>query len=247
MLGQSMTPGSAGMGQQSVPANTSNGGMRPNYSSNSLAAAEQLEALMRHQGGGPMGSEAPMGAPGGAPEQDSLLFGGHSPSDGLGGVSAPIHQGCCGGAPGSSRAAQSGPGRGSMPFGGDSAFMSQPSLERGLDFAPQGGNLPLLLRSGAANDPACMRAVLNESSALSGVGGGMHPGAGYGGVGGTNGLSSQQLASSLSILHYAGAAALTPGGGAHGGHLGGADQAAEAHQKRRFVWTTELHAKFEAA
>ena len=255
MLGQSMTPGSAGMGQQSVPANASNGGMRPNYSSNSLAAAEQLEALMRHQGGGLLGSEPPpMGAPGPG-EQDSLLFGGHGPPDGFGGVSAPIHHqgGCCGGAPGSSsRAPQSGPGRGSMPFGGDSAFMSQPNLERGLEFAQ--GNLPLLLRSGAANDPACMRAVLNESSALSGVSGGMHPGAGYGGVGGVggvgnNGLSSQQLASSLSILHYAGAAALGPGGGApHGGqHMGGGDQAAEAHQKRRFVWTTELHAKFEAA
>ena len=88
--------------------------------------------------------------------------------------------------------------------------------------------------------------------------------------GGGGGCDDGPARSSLSMLHYAGATALggqmgggnglplglgsgqqglmaPPLGGPSGGMGPGSDSDAQAMQKRRFVWTADLHSRFEAA
>eukprot|EP00316_Scyphosphaera_apsteinii_P023282 CAMPEP_0119300156 /NCGR_PEP_ID=MMETSP1333-20130426/2148_1 /TAXON_ID=418940 /ORGANISM="Scyphosphaera apsteinii, Strain RCC1455" /LENGTH=570 /DNA_ID=CAMNT_0007301833 /DNA_START=52 /DNA_END=1764 /DNA_ORIENTATION=- len=259
-------------GANQAPPTQQSSGMRPSYSCNSLAAAEQLEALMRHASSG-LGSET---VP--SKEQQALLFANALSDPDCGSSQAippaaalppqqPISQ-----QPSSSLAR--------MPFNcgqqQDSGSFP-PSFER-LDFA--NNSLPMLLRGNGSqmSDPSVMRAVLNDA-AMSGaprLPGAMHHSQGMmqqlangvaqqlsngmaqqvanrvaqqlgGGMasqfGNGMGFQSHVASSPLSVL-YAGATALGPNNAMGHSASPGLE---EPQQKRRFVWTSDLHSRFEAA
>ncbi|KAL1527695.1 hypothetical protein AB1Y20_009081 [Prymnesium parvum] len=201
-------------------------GLRSNYSCGSLAAAEQLEALMRHatsdpSAAGPVASEQDVGLLGALQNQmcgGSMGHNGMLPphSMDLGDSCAPMH----------------------VPFngGGDVSSCFSQAIDR-LDLAgPTAlrlGNLPF------GSETGCMCSALGDAYA-----GGHHMDSSFGGA---SCAASNQFSNAcpLSMLHYAGASALGPGAAAM-------SQQSDAngdphHQKRRFVWTTDLHSRFEAA
>jgi len=131
------------------------------------------------------------------------------------------------------------------------------SLPERMDFGQS--SLPMLLHSGGGADGACVHALdasapqlagsLHNSSLLAaGLG---HPQLANSVTRHLTGGIAQQLgasgASPLSML-YAGATALGPGAAAiQANSNGNVDVSNEPQQKRRFVWTPDLHARFEAA
>ena len=253
------------MATETEPASAPTGSLRPNYSCGSLAAAEQLEALMRHRTNGAEGCThaALQGFAGGAADAlgAGALNGGSCASLGCGGYGGSSHE--------------------TSEGGGGS---TQQQLSRSMD--AQSAMMSLLQGSGDAS--ALMRGY--------GYGGGEGMGGGGGGMGmlgmgmGAQGLAAQ--GSPLSLLHYAGSAALGGGMPGGGGYSPVADQNGEQQQarpaarcspprnfsggrsfrapssprvspdsgtrsppppvlaraqKRRFVWTPDLHSRFEAA
>ena len=237
-------------------------GLRPNYSCGSLAAAEQLEALMHQPRGGGMQADgmdlaqrqqqlyaagAALGGmyPGG--DGGSAASGGM----GAGGPGGP-HGGCephvagaaAGGHYGAADPTGSGGGGGMLDpaYAGGGLQQMMPRIEQGL-YGGQGG-----------------LGRMPPQGFVGGDGGGMlqHPLGGlFGGGGG-----DERGASSLSMLHYASQGGM-PGGqmgqmglGAMGGNGAGSmigscsvgnGQDEASMQKRRFVWTADLHSRFEAA
>jgi len=269
------------------------GGMRPNYSCNSLAAAEQLEALMRHAS-----SDMSVGAQGSGVGQDQGLFlnGGdccssHAPST----VSSQMYS-QPGVPPRSSDCAMHNPFCGSQSQDSSSNFGANPFEHIDVP-STFNTSLPMLMRVG--NDPASvMRAAMNENAGSGRMGdmslaynssmqgqnnglGSQHSGMGnqhsmgnqlnsmpphmhqMGGAmgqhpqlgGGANGMGQHpqlpsgygsqlgNVNSPLSLLY--GATAMGQGNGM--GMPAGGDPHSEPQAKRRFVWTSELHQRFEQA
>ena len=241
------------------------GNLRPNYSCNSLQAAEQLGALMQH-------TPAPSMGDFGHQRQGALYGGG-----GLGGMYGAGGGGmgdhCDGG--GGQHQGLGGCGMGLPNFGGGmgqrdvynssvldrcasqvDALAHQPSLMNQLMRAPggHGGELSHQYGCGirqAFSDPSPM--IPNSLSGPFGFGGG---GSDHGGGGSDLGSNSLAMLQNAGMM-MGGQGALGGGGypmaggggggmGTPGGNMSGGEDAAAA-QKRRFVWTADLHSRFEAA
>jgi hypothetical protein len=188
-------------------------GLRPNYSCGSLAAAEQLEALMRHATSDPSAGGA------GPVEQDGGLLG-------------ALHSGMCGGSMGHHgmlppHSVDLGDSCASMhmPFdsgGGDVTSCFSQAIDR-LDNLGA-GNLRL---SGLpfGSEASCMRAAMSDVYA-----GGNSLDPPFNGAG-CAASSQYSTACPLSMLHYAGASQLGPGGPSPMAHQ--ADPNGESQQARR--------------
>ena len=213
--------------------------LRPSYSSNSLAAAEQLEALMRH-------------AVAGNEEHDGGMFMQALAANGGAGEG---HMASCGfAAAAGAQKPEHAHYRGAVMQAGMQWNGHQPpeqsyfhALNDQMSFSQN--SLPMLLQRGREEHP------------------GYHPGIHPGSM--ARARMPAHAAASIGQLHsahpnslsmlYAGATAM----GAHGGldgrmphavsHLAmahdprGVEHPNESHQKRRFVWTADLHARFEGA
>jgi SHAQKYF class myb-like DNA-binding protein len=200
------------------------GGMRPNYSSNSLAAAEQLGALMSHGAGSHhvgVGQEMLFGVALG--EQSHELPQAQAPSM-PSAMAPPLQQHYPHGS-GMSRHANPFVRPGDMQLGGGCHGSDR------LDFPSAS------LHMHPYRDAVAMNAVLRQAD-HAGMLGAMHPGMGAAGPHG-----------SLSMMGY------PCGVGGVGSHVGGMNLSpgpmdntgGEYQQKRRFVWTPDLHQRFEAA
>ena len=259
------------------------GNLRPNYSYGSLAAAEQLEALMRHP--------PPPAVDSLASRRAHAMYGASHISSGMCGLgqfgSAPTHEPTFSG-PGSDASGFMG-GLDRMDFsqayGGNMGGNMGGGLMRGVFSESASGGMPM------SSSMQQHHASLAAASAL-GAGGGYYT-ASRGSCIEDDGAAR----SSLSMMHSAGAAVRgvqpTPGlasmaqapamASAYGGYGGGGgyfgvgsapgpvmgDSVSPTHmggmggmgsmgggspqgdgsagQKRRFVWTPELHQRFEAA
>ena len=184
--------------------------MRPNYSCGSLAAAEQLGALMQQahapvHGGDPSAAQR---------QQQARHYAGRSAGGGAGLSALDAAASATGGLMHSVD-----PGGMHMPFGGGGGGC----FDGGVDF---GQGMP-----GMLNQSVAAAAYMGAAAAQ------------LGGVGSNSLFSGGGVPSSFSMLHQYAA-------GVSGG-LGGAGpnamDSAEATQKRRFVWTSDLHQRFEAA
>ena len=201
--------------------------MKHNYSCGSLAAADTLEALMRHAappGSGCCGMMLGSGQQGIMSQAMKQQF--------VNGGAAPM-QSFLG-----SACSQSGldPMACSAAFGASSEGYSQ-ALDR-IEFSQ--GALPILMRG--AGEP--QRSAQLEHS---GFGRGALGVSFAGGVPGQPGCSMQNVASPLSMLYHGANATLGHNQVASSGPVVSGDQMSDGQQKRRFVWSPELHSRFEAA
>mmetsp|Transcript_36298 Transcript_36298/g.95703 ORF Transcript_36298/g.95703 Transcript_36298/m.95703 type:complete len:565 (+) Transcript_36298:77-1771(+) len=256
------------------------GSLRPNYSCGSLAAAEQLEALMHHP-------PTPTADALARQQQRPAMYGGALPAGMYGlnhhGTATPQadHQ-------------QSSNGL-QMPYGDTGGFMGSmdrmsgmermAALERMDQFSQAYPSTmgSMLMRNGGFSEAAMSSAmhhhqVASLAAAAAQMGGGSGGGGYYPTGQGACGVMDDDgsaARSSLSLLHSAAGAygidrsrGPAQGGGppmgggqltmhgSMGGHVGGAGLAhgrqsptppSDPAQKRRFVWTPELHQRFEAA
>jgi len=202
-------------------------GMKHNYSCGSLAAAEQLEALMRHAA--PPGSGC-CGMMLGSEQQGIMSQ--KLRQQFVNGGAAPM-QNFLGNA-----CAQSGVDP--AAFGSSSHDGFSQALDR-IDFSQ--GALPILMRGGGGEPQRSPqldasgfgRGALGSSFAS----GGVPPGQPM------QSQHMQNVASPLSMLYHGANAALGHNQVASSPVVSG-DQM-DGQQKRRFVWSPELHSRFEAA
>ena len=241
-------------------------GMRPNYSCNSLQAAEQLGALMQHTPAASMGGD----------------YGQRSQRDLYGGALGGMYSGGGGGGSGCNLGDHSDSIGQHQGFGGGlghfgcgqqdpynsaaldrcasqvDTYINQPNLvnfmrSAGGDSSAYGCGVRQAGCGGYSETAPMIPSGLNNFGNGFGGGGHDHHGAdmGHGGLGG-NALSMLQNAGMIM-----GGQGGMGGGGYHmggggggmgpsgGGMPGGGDEGSA--QKRRFVWTADLHSRFEAA
>ena len=207
-------------------------GMKHNYSCGSLAAAEQLEALMRHAA--PPGSGC-CGMMLGSEQQGIMSQ--KLRQQFVNGGAAPMQNFL-----GNQMGAQSGvdPAACNAAFGSSSHDGFSQALDR-IDFSQ--GALPILMRGGGGEPQRSPqldasgfgRGALGSSFAS----GGVPPGQPM------QSQHMQNVASPLSMLYHGANAALGHNQVASSPVVSG-DQM-DGQQKRRFVWSPELHSRFEAA
>ena len=188
-------------------------GMKHNYSCGSLAAAEQLEALMRHA--------AP---PGGLPGCGMMLG-----SEQQGIMNQKLRQQFGGSAPMQNFLGSCNSQGDPAAFGSSSHDGFSQALDR-IDFSQ--GALPMMMRDGGQPQ----RSPQLEPS-------------GYGrGLGSSfaSGQNMQNSASPMSMLYHGANAALGHNAVSSSPVFSG-DPMGDGQQKRRFVWSPELHSRFEAA
>jgi len=200
------------------------GGMRPNYSSNSLAAAEQLGAL-KSLGSGPqfagLGQEMLLVATLG--EQSHEVP--QAPAPSMPSTMAPPLQ--------QQYQHGSAVSRNANPFvrpGDMQPCGSYAGLER-VDFPSAS------LQMHPYRDAVAMNAVLRQAD-NAGMLGAMHPGMGGAGQHGSMGMMGYPCGVN-GVGSHVGGMNLSPGPMDNSG--------GEYQQKRRFVWTPDLHQRFETA
>jgi len=196
------------------------GGLRPNYSSNSLAAAEQLGALIRHGSAGPGGTadqgmlfDAALGA---GPEQ-SLM----APAPMA--MAPPLQQHYPPGA---------GAHRGAHPFAQPNGIVAcGGSCSVPVDRMEFPSSAALEMHMHPFRDAVAMNAVLRQADGA-GLLGGMHPGMQASGMLPMMGYGPDSMQNPVMC-------GVSP--------VGQAESPGDYQQKRRFVWTPDLHGRFESA